>query len=101
MPPTFEYCLRGFSRFAAGQDTVRLELRHRSGRVPLRLRRPAPLTARRRRQIAAGADPDAAAEVLALLAHGVNLRSRAGADAQQLQRTAAAAIDAVTGSSGP
>ncbi|MEU2865844.1 hypothetical protein ABZ672_47445 [Streptomyces mirabilis] len=54
------------------------------------------LTARRRRQIAAGADPDAAAEILALLAHGVNLRSRAGADAQQLQRTAAAAIDAVT-----
>ncbi|MCX4426458.1 TetR/AcrR family transcriptional regulator [Streptomyces mirabilis] len=59
------------------------------------------LTARRRRQIAAGAGLDAAAEVLALLAHGVNLRSRAGADAQQLQRTAAAAIDAVTGSSGP
>ncbi|MFD8767214.1 TetR/AcrR family transcriptional regulator [Streptomyces mirabilis] len=57
--------------------------------------------ARRRHQIAAGADPDTAAEVLALLAHGVNLRSRAGANARQLQKTVEAAIDAVTGRSGP
>lgn len=42
------------------------------------------LRARAAGQLAPGADPAASAEVLALLAHGVNLRSRAGADAQQL-----------------
>ncbi|GAA0262449.1 TetR/AcrR family transcriptional regulator [Saccharothrix mutabilis subsp. mutabilis] len=38
------------------------------------------------------ADLDAAASVLALLAHAVNLRSRAGADARQLRDTVDAAI---------
>ncbi|XVV00372.1 TetR/AcrR family transcriptional regulator [Actinosynnema sp. CA-248983] len=38
------------------------------------------------------ADPEAAASVLALLAHAVNLRSRAGADAQQLRDTVDAAL---------
>ncbi|MEV4341395.1 TetR/AcrR family transcriptional regulator [Streptomyces sp. NPDC049590] len=51
--------------------------------------------AQRRRQLAEGVDPGSAADILALLAHGVNLRSRAGADPQQLQATAAAAITAV------
>ncbi|MEJ2857575.1 MULTISPECIES: TetR/AcrR family transcriptional regulator [unclassified Saccharothrix] len=37
-------------------------------------------------------DPDAAASVLALLAHAVNLRSRAGADAESLRDTVDAAI---------
>ncbi|WP_285740810.1 TetR/AcrR family transcriptional regulator [Kitasatospora phosalacinea] len=54
-------------------------------------------SAQRQHQLADGTDPDAAAEVLALLAHGVNLRSRAGADAQQLRTTLAAALAAVTG----
>ncbi|MEU4064627.1 hypothetical protein AB0F25_19795 [Streptomyces wedmorensis] len=53
------------------------------------------LSARRQRQLADKADPDSAADVLALLAHGVNPRSRAGADARQLRRTVEAAIDAV------
>jgi AcrR family transcriptional regulator len=57
-------------------------------------------TARTRGQLAAGVDPEAAADVLALLAHGVNLRSRAGADARQLWNTVAAAITAVTGGPG-
>nr|WP_199921201.1 TetR family transcriptional regulator C-terminal domain-containing protein [Streptomyces globisporus] len=53
------------------------------------------LSARRQGQLAEDVDPDSAADVLALLAHGVNLRSRAGADARQLHRTVAAAIAAV------
>ncbi|OII65554.1 TetR family transcriptional regulator [Streptomyces sp. CC53] len=53
------------------------------------------LSAQRQRQLSEDADPDSAADILALLAHGVNLRSRAGADAQQLHRTVAAAIAAV------
>ncbi|MFE7561973.1 TetR/AcrR family transcriptional regulator [Kitasatospora sp. NPDC057500] len=54
-------------------------------------------SARRQHQLADGTDLDAAADLLALLAHGVNLRSRAGADAQQLRTTLAAGIAAVTG----
>lgn len=41
---------------------------------------------------AGAADLDSAASVLALLAHAVNLRSRAGADARQLRDTVDAAI---------
>ncbi|RVX44842.1 TetR family transcriptional regulator [Nonomuraea polychroma] len=40
-----------------------------------------------------GLDLDAAAEMLALLAYGVNLRSRAGADAADLRRGVSAALD--------
>ncbi|MET8771577.1 TetR/AcrR family transcriptional regulator [Streptomyces sp. NPDC004658] len=46
-------------------------------------------------QLAAGADPAAAADLLALLAYGVNLRSRAGADAEALRRTVTAALDSI------
>ncbi|MDX3227141.1 TetR/AcrR family transcriptional regulator [Streptomyces sp. ME19-01-6] len=46
-------------------------------------------------QLAPGTDPGAAADVLALLAYGVNLRSRAGADAQALDATVATALDAL------
>lgn len=56
--------------------------------------------ARSRRQVAAGLDLDAAAELLALLAYGVNLRSRAGAAAPDLRATAATALDALIGGSG-
>ncbi|WP_431682712.1 TetR/AcrR family transcriptional regulator [Kitasatospora sp. KL5] len=52
-------------------------------------------SAQRQHQLAEGADPDSAADILALLAHGVNLRSRAGADARQLQATVTAAITSV------
>ncbi|MEU3252319.1 TetR/AcrR family transcriptional regulator [Streptomyces sp. NPDC006997] len=59
--------------------------------------RQALLTARRLGQLAAVADPDAGAEMLALLAYGINLRSRAGADVEQLRGTAMAAIDTLAG----
>lgn len=49
-------------------------------------------TARRNGQLADGTSTAAAAEVLALLAYGVNLRSRAGEDAAALQRTVVAAL---------
>ncbi|GGV13818.1 hypothetical protein GCM10010275_63780 [Streptomyces litmocidini] len=52
------------------------------------------LSARRQRRFAEDVAPDSAADVLALFAHGVNLRSRAGADAQQLRGTVTAAITA-------
>ncbi|WP_328876134.1 TetR/AcrR family transcriptional regulator [Streptomyces sp. NBC_00287] len=58
------------------------------------------LTAQRQRQLGKGADPGCAADMLALLAHGVNLRSRAGADAQELRRTVTASIEAATGTAG-
>ncbi|MFK4101024.1 TetR/AcrR family transcriptional regulator [Streptomyces sp. NPDC019531] len=46
-------------------------------------------------QLAAGADPGASADLLALLAYGVNLRSRAGADAATLRKTVTAALDSI------
>ncbi|MEU5312282.1 TetR/AcrR family transcriptional regulator [Streptomyces sp. NPDC021562] len=51
--------------------------------------------AERRGQLAAGAAPDASADLLALLAYGVNLRSRAGADAATLRKTVAAALESI------
>ncbi|QQC90090.1 TetR/AcrR family transcriptional regulator [Streptomyces alfalfae] len=64
--------------------------------------RTALLTARSRGDLSPGADVDAAAETLALLAYGVNLRSRAGAEAAGLRRTVDVALGAVgaTGASG-
>ncbi|WP_055486019.1 TetR/AcrR family transcriptional regulator [Streptomyces sp. WMMB 322] len=55
------------------------------------------LAAQERGQLAPGSDPAAAADVLALLAHGVNLRSRAGADARRLRSTVNSALDALGG----
>ncbi|MBO0803466.1 MAG: TetR/AcrR family transcriptional regulator [Nocardiopsaceae bacterium] len=49
-------------------------------------------TARRHGQLADGTATDAAADVLTLLAYGVNLRSRAGEDAAALRQTVAAAL---------
>ncbi|TQS20384.1 TetR/AcrR family transcriptional regulator [Microbispora hainanensis] len=46
-------------------------------------------------QLARGVDPGAAADLLALLAYGVNLRSRAGADARVLHGTVTAALDSI------
>ncbi len=53
------------------------------------------VTAEARGQLATGADPAAAADLLALLAYGVNLRSRAGADARALKKTVTAALDSI------
>lgn len=50
------------------------------------------VTAESQGQLTPGADPDAAADLLALLAYGVNLRSRAGASAEALRRTVHAAL---------
>ncbi|GAA2793495.1 helix-turn-helix domain-containing protein [Saccharopolyspora taberi] len=52
-------------------------------------------TARRRGQLADATDTATTADVLALLAYGVNLRSRAGADATTLRGTVTAALDAL------
>ncbi len=46
-------------------------------------------------RLAPGTDPATAAELLALLAYGVNLRSRAGADADTLRHTVTVALDAL------
>jgi hypothetical protein len=49
-------------------------------------------TARRHGDLVPGADTEGTAEVLALLAYGVNLRSRAGENAASLQRAVTAAL---------
>jgi AcrR family transcriptional regulator len=59
------------------------------------------LAARAHGQLAPGVDPDASADLLALLALGVNVRSRAGADAGALSRTVGAALDALAASPSP
>jgi TetR/AcrR family transcriptional repressor of nem operon len=46
-------------------------------------------------QLRPGLDLDATAESLTLLAYGVNVRSRAGADAAALRRGVTAALDAL------
>jgi AcrR family transcriptional regulator len=53
-------------------------------------------TARDRGQVGPGLDPHAAAETLALLAYGVNLRSRAGAGAGDLLAGVRAVLDGFT-----
>jgi TetR/AcrR family transcriptional repressor of nem operon len=57
--------------------------------------RTALITAEARGQLGSAVDVDAAAELLALLAYGVNLRSRAGADAQTLNRTVTATLASI------
>ncbi|WP_405814223.1 TetR/AcrR family transcriptional regulator [Streptomyces sp. NBC_01390] len=54
------------------------------------------VTAEAQGHLAPGADPGASADLLALLAYGVNLRSRAGADATTLRKTVTAALDSIT-----
>ncbi|EST18820.1 TetR/AcrR family transcriptional regulator [Streptomyces roseochromogenus] len=53
------------------------------------------VTAEAAGQLAAGAAPGAAADLLALLAYGVNLRSRAGAEAKALLRTVTVALESI------
>jgi AcrR family transcriptional regulator len=55
------------------------------------------VTAEAQGQLSDGVDPGACADLLALLAYGVNLRSRAGADATTLRRTVTAALDSLAG----
>ncbi|MGP4050436.1 TetR/AcrR family transcriptional regulator [Streptomyces sp. 2A115] len=58
-------------------------------------------TARAQGQLSAGCDPGACADLLALLAYGVNLRSRAGADAHDLGRTVTATLASLAGPMAP
>ncbi|MBN0042832.1 TetR/AcrR family transcriptional regulator [Streptomyces actuosus] len=76
----------------AGDADVRavLDAQHRELRDAMHA---ALVTAEARGQLGPGTVPATAADVLALLAHGVNLRSRAGADAQELSRTVTAALE--------
>jgi len=55
-------------------------------------------TARSKGQLNPGADVEASAELLALVAHGVNLRSRAGADTPELRRAVTAAMEGISSS---
>ncbi|MBR8638914.1 TetR/AcrR family transcriptional regulator [Streptomyces tuirus] len=83
----------------AGAENVDPAIRALLDRQHKRLRdalHAALLNAQAHGQLAPGADPAATAEVLALLAHGVNLRSRAGADAGQLRQTVATALHAIS-----
>lgn len=54
------------------------------------------VTAAQRGQLAPGVDPAASADLLVLLAYGVNLRSRSGADAATLHRAVAAALGPIS-----
>jgi hypothetical protein len=49
-----------------------------------------------RAQLAQGVDVEGTADVLALLAYGINIRSRAGADARQLKQTVNVALASIT-----
>ena len=59
------------------------------------------VTAHAQGQLSPGCDPDASADLLALLAYGVNLRSRAGAGAGDLGRTVTAALSSLSGRTTP
>lgn len=55
------------------------------------------VTAQSRGDLGPNADLSASADLLTLLAYGVNLRSRAGADARSLTRTVTTALDSLGG----
>ncbi|PCG86967.1 TetR family transcriptional regulator [Streptomyces sp. WZ.A104] len=55
-------------------------------------------TARSKGQLHPGADVEASADLLALVAHGVNLRSRAGVNAPELRRVVTAAMEGISSS---
>jgi TetR/AcrR family transcriptional repressor of nem operon len=59
------------------------------------------VTADAQGQLSDGCDPRAWADLLALLAYGVNLRSRAGADARDLGRTVTTALASLGGPAAP
>ncbi|MFG2523529.1 TetR/AcrR family transcriptional regulator [Streptomyces sp. NPDC048527] len=69
-----------------------LDQHHRGLRDALRA---ALVTAQARGQLADSADPVAAADVLALVAYGVNLRSRAGASARSLKHSVSTVLESI------
>ena len=82
-----------------GDDEVRaiLDRHHRSLRQALLA---ALAAAGDRHQLAPGVGIEGAAEMLALLAYGVNIRSRAGADARELETTVNVALASITDRAG-
>ncbi|WP_137992574.1 TetR/AcrR family transcriptional regulator [Streptomyces vilmorinianum] len=99
---TGEYARWGcmISNAHAGAENDEAEVRAVLDRQHHRLRdalRDALAVARAKGQLGEAADPESAADVLALLAHGVNLRSRAGADQERLRRTVDAALATIAG----
>ncbi|MEU9401462.1 TetR/AcrR family transcriptional regulator [Streptomyces sp. NPDC048242] len=74
-----------------------LERHHQELRDAMRA---ALVSAGRQGQLAPGTDLDASAELLALLAYGVNLRSRTGADPEALRRTVTVALGPIRGGAG-
>lgn len=88
----------------AGAENEDPEIRSLLDRHHQQLRdalRGAIVTAEAQGRLGPGVDLDAAADRLALLAYGVNLRSRAGADASELDRTVTAALASPAGRAGP
>jgi TetR/AcrR family transcriptional regulator, transcriptional repressor for nem operon len=69
-----------------------LDRHHRVLRDALRA---ALVAAARDGQLAPGCPPELTADMLTLLAYGVNLRSRAGADAAELTATVSAALERI------
>ena len=85
----------------AGQESTDPDVRRRLDHHHERLRaalRDALATADRLGQLHAGVDLDATSGQLALLAYGVNLRSRAGAPAAELKRTVSHTLAALSDS---
>jgi AcrR family transcriptional regulator len=83
----------------AGPESTDPQVRQRLDRHHDRLRaalRDALTTARRHGQLRSDTDPETAATHLALLAYGVNLRSRAGASATSLNRTVTEVLSALS-----
>ncbi|MEG3632003.1 TetR/AcrR family transcriptional regulator [Streptomyces poriticola] len=84
----------------AGTESGDPEVRALLDRQYLELRdslRTALMTADGLNQLEPGVDPGSVADALALLTHGVNLRSRAGVDARTLRETVAATLNAIGG----
>ncbi|WP_327318839.1 TetR/AcrR family transcriptional regulator [Streptomyces sp. NBC_01235] len=82
----------------AGDESSDPEVRSALDRHHRRLREAlhtALVAAEAKGQLKPGTDPGPAADLLALLAYGVNLRSRAGADAGELTTTVTGALDAL------
>lgn len=74
-----------------------LERQHRNLRDAMRSTL---VVARSKGHLHRDADVESSAELLALLAHGVNLRSRAGTDAPELHRAVAAAVAGISAPTG-
>ncbi|SDJ50958.1 DNA-binding transcriptional regulator, AcrR family [Nonomuraea maritima] len=85
-------CMAANAHAGPGDPQVRGLLDHHHGRLRAAMREALEAAGD---QLRPGLDLDAVAESLALLAYGVNVRSRAGADPESLHKGVAAALDAL------